>query len=75
MLRRAQMDAYRRSVADTAEPLVATARVGYEEGELGILELLDATRQAVDARLRSLEASALARRAAIDLDRAIGRER
>jgi outer membrane protein TolC len=49
--------------------------VGYEEGELGILELLDATRQAVDARLRSLEAAALARRAAIDLDRAIGRER
>jgi outer membrane protein, heavy metal efflux system len=75
VLRRAQVEAYRQSVADTAEPLVATARVGYEEGELGILELLDATRQAVDARLRSLEASALARRAAIDLDRAIGRER
>jgi outer membrane protein TolC len=74
-LRRTQVEAYRRSVADTAEPLVATARVGYEEGELGILELLDATRQAVDARLRSLEASALARRAAIELDRAIGRER
>lgn len=74
-LRRAQTEAYRRSVADTAEPLVATARVAYEEGELGILELLDATRQAVDARLRSLEASALARGAAIELDRAIGRER
>lgn len=74
-LRRAQTEAYRRSVADTAEPLVATARVAYEEGEVGILELLDATRQAVDARLRSLEASALARGAAIELDRAIGRER
>jgi outer membrane protein, heavy metal efflux system len=75
VLRRAQTDAYRRSVAETAEPLVATARIAYEEGELGILELLDATRQAVDARLRSLEAAALARRAAIALDRAIGRER
>jgi cobalt-zinc-cadmium efflux system outer membrane protein len=75
VLRRAQTEAYRQSVADTAEPLVATARIAYEEGELGILELLDATRQAVDARLRSLEAAALARRAAIDLDRAIGRER
>lgn len=74
-LRRAQTEAYRRSVADTAEPLVATARVAYEEGELGILELLDAARQAIDARLRSLEASALARRAAVELDRAIGRER
>ena len=74
-LRRAQTEAYRRSVAETAEPLVATARVAYEEGELGILELLDATRQEVGARLRSLEASALARRATIELDRAIGRER
>lgn len=74
-LRRAQTETYRRAVADTAEPLVATARVAYEEGELGILELLDATRQAVDARLRSLEASALARGAAIELDRTIGRER
>ncbi len=74
-LRRAQTEAYRRAVADTAEPLVATARVAYEEGELGILELLDATRQAIDARLRSLEAAALARRAAVELDRAIGRER
>lgn len=65
---------YRDATAAVAEPLVATGRVGYEEGELGILELLDAHRQAVDARLRVLELTADARRAAIELDRAIGTE-
>lgn len=65
---------YRRSAADTAEPLARIGRVGYEEGELGILELLDADSQALDARLRVLDLAAAARRAAIELDRAIGRE-
>jgi outer membrane protein TolC len=41
---------------------------------LGILELLDAERQALDARLRLLELAAAARRAAIDLDRVVGVE-
>jgi outer membrane protein TolC len=66
--------AYRDAVTATAEPLVKVGRVGYEEGELGILELLDAERQAVDARIRALELAAAARRAAIELDRVIGRE-
>ena len=65
---------YRESVAEIAEPLASTGRVGYEEGELGILELLDAERQAVDAQLRVIELTAAARHAAIDLDRAIGLE-
>ena len=66
--------AYRDAVTATAEPLVKVGRVGYEEGELGILELLDAERQAVDARIRALELAAAARTAAIELDRVIGRE-
>jgi outer membrane protein TolC len=41
---------------------------------LGILELLDSDRQALDARLRILDLAAAARSAAIELDRAIGRE-
>ena len=57
-----------------AEPLAQIGRIGYEEGELSILELLDSDRQALDARLRILDLAAAARRAAIDLDRAIGRE-
>jgi outer membrane protein TolC len=65
---------YRQSVADAAEPLAAIARVAYEEGELGILELLDAGRQLLDARLRLLELAAVTRLAAIELDRAIGVE-
>lgn len=65
---------YRDATAAVAEPLVTTGRVGYEEGELGILELLDAHRQAVDARLRVLDLTADARRAAIELDRVIGTE-
>jgi outer membrane protein TolC len=41
---------------------------------LGILELLDAERQALDARLRVLELAGAARRAAIELDRVMGQE-
>jgi cobalt-zinc-cadmium efflux system outer membrane protein len=65
---------YRQSAAAIAEPLATIGRVAYEEGELGILELLDSDRQALDARLRILDFAAAARRAAIELDRAIGRE-
>lgn len=65
---------YRQSIAETAEPLARIGRIGYEEGELGILELLDADRQALEARLRALDLTATARRAAIDLDRIIGTE-
>jgi outer membrane protein, heavy metal efflux system len=65
---------YRQSAAEIAEPLAKIGRVAYEEGELGILELLDSDRQALDARLRILDLAAAARRAAIELDRAIGRE-
>ncbi len=65
---------YQESASAIAEPLAQIGRVGYEEGELSILELLDSDRQALDARLRILDLAAAARRAAIELDRAIGRE-
>ena len=65
---------YQEAAAAIAEPLAQIGRVGYEEGELTILELLDADRQALDARLQILDLAAAARRAAIELDRAIGRE-
>jgi outer membrane protein TolC len=65
---------YEESATAVAEPLAKIGRVGYEEGELSILELLDADRQALDARLRILDLAAAARGAAIELDRAIGRE-
>ena len=67
-------DRYREDSVARAAELVAIATAGYEEGEFGILELLDAHRVSLSAELRSLELSAAARRAAIELDRASGRE-
>ncbi len=65
---------YREDSVVRAAELVAIATAGYEEGEFGILELLDAHRVNLSAELRSLELSAAARRAAVELDRASGRE-
>ena len=62
------------ALVDRAAELAAIATAGYEEGEYGILELLDAHRVTLGAGLRLLELSAAARRAAIELDRAIGQE-
>ena len=71
---RALNERYRaESVAPAAE-LVTIAEAAYEEGEYGILELLDAHRVALGARLRLLDLAAAARRAAIELHRAVGGE-
>lgn len=67
-------DRYRSGSVERAAELAAIATAGYEEGEYGILELLDAHRVTLGAGLRLLELSAAARRAAIELDRAIGQE-
>ena len=67
-------DRYRADSVSRADELVAIATAAYEEGEFGILELLDAHRVSLSAKLRSLELSAAARRAAVELDRAAGRE-
>ena len=64
---------YRAESVELAAELVSIAAAAYEEGEYGILELLDAHRVKLGAELRFLELSAAARRAAIDLDQAIGR--
>lgn len=71
---RALADRYRDDAVSRAEELVAIADAAYEEGEFGILELLDAHRVRLRANLRALDLSASARRAAIELDRAAGRE-
>ena len=65
---------YRTGSVEPAAELVAIAEAAYQEGEYGILELLDAHRVALGARLRFLELAAAARRAAIELDRAVGGE-
>ena len=56
----------------TAEELVQIATVAYREGEVGILELLDAARTASRARIRSIDLRLDARLAQIALERAVG---
>jgi outer membrane protein TolC len=73
-IQREQVTRYQESAGAVAEPLAKIGRVAYQEGELSMLELLDAERQALDARLKLLELAAAARQAAIELDRMIGRE-
>ena len=55
-----------------AEELVQIAVVAYREGEVGILELLDAARTASRARIRSIDLRLDARLAQIALERAVG---
>jgi cobalt-zinc-cadmium efflux system outer membrane protein len=55
-----------------ADELAQIAVVAYREGEVGILELLDAVRTASRARMRTLELRLDARLAQIALERAVG---
>ena len=71
---RALAERYRVDSVGPAAELAAIATAAYEEGEYGILELLDAHRVVVGAGLRLLDLSASARRAAINLDLAVGGE-
>ncbi len=68
------VDRYRAGSVDRAAELAEIATVAYEEGEYGILELLEAHRVTLGAELRLLELAAAGRRAAIELDSAIGGE-
>ena len=56
----------------TAEELVQIAVVAYRDGEVGILELLDAARTASRAKIRSIDLRLDARRAQIALERVVG---
>jgi cobalt-zinc-cadmium efflux system outer membrane protein len=59
--------------ADAAgDELTRIAEVAYREGEVGILELLDAVRTAARARSRSIELRLDARMAQIALERVVG---
>jgi outer membrane protein, heavy metal efflux system len=55
-----------------ADELTQIAQVAYREGEVGILELLDAVRTASRARVRSIDLRLEARLAQIALERAVG---
>lgn len=72
--RRATADEYRRTALPASDDVRRIARVSYDAGERGILELIDAYRQASDARLRVVALDAAAAEADIDLERATALE-
>lgn len=61
-------DAYRLTSVPKADELRRIARLSYDAGERGILELIDAYRSATDARLRLTDLEAAAAQAEIDLE-------
>ena len=61
-------------VGAQTQQLAGIAQLAYQEGELGILELLDAYRVGLLARLQSVELLEAARKADIELGRAVGQE-
>lgn len=57
---------------DAADQLVTIADVAYREGDIGILELLDAYRTASRARVRAIDIDLEVRLAELALERAVG---
>ncbi len=74
LLRRRTAQRYEQQSRLRAQELRQIAEVAYQEGELGILELLDTFRVAQQSRLRLVELQAFAKLAEVDLDRALGKE-
>jgi cobalt-zinc-cadmium efflux system outer membrane protein len=73
-LRRRIAEDYARELGTRGNELAQIAQVAYQEGEQGILELLDAHRVAMLSGLQALELSWLGKQAEIDLNRAVGEE-
>ena len=66
--RRAAADRYRGNATQGSDTLERIARVSYDAGERGILELLDAYRSGASARVRSEALDAAVRQAEIELE-------
>ena len=66
--RRAAAERYRASAVASASDVERIARVSYESGERGILELLDAYRTSSSARVRQAALDVSAREAEIELE-------
>ena len=66
--RRGAADRYRASATQGSDVLERIARVSYDAGERGILELLDAYRSGASARVRSAALDAAVRQAEIELE-------
>ena len=73
-LRRQAAENYSRSIGNTGAEMARAAQVAYEEGDRGILELLDANRVAMQAGVQALELLWLSKQAEIELNRSVGEE-
>jgi len=73
-IRQIARDEYRSQLAETGPELVRIATVAYQEGEIGILQLLDAYRVQRQAQLRMLDIQAAVKESQIELERVVGEE-
>ncbi|MCC7156318.1 MAG: TolC family protein [Bryobacterales bacterium] len=67
-------DRYRQELAGSGSELAGIATVAYQEGEIGILQLLDAYRTQRQARLRMLDIQLAVKETQIELERVLGEE-
>jgi len=72
-VRRQASDEYRLRLEQQGAQLEQIARLAYQEGELGILELLDSYRVRRQSLLRMLALNAASKQAEINLERAVGK--
>ena len=74
LIRQRDVQEYGRESGETGAELSRIAQLAYQEGEIGILELLDAYRVNRQSQLQLLELQESAKEAAIGLDRVVGEE-
>ena len=68
------LEVFERETGDAGAELLRVARIGYQEGELGILPLLDAYRLKRQTTLRRLELQLAVKESEVELSRAAGFE-
>lgn len=73
-VRKEARDRFRRVLADSGPELVRIATVAYLEGEIGILQLLDAYRSQWEAQMRLVQIELAVKAAQIELERVVGEE-
>src|SRR5207244_195702 len=73
-IRRAALATYQRELGSAGTELTRITQAAYQEGEIGILELLDSLRVNRAANIRMLDLQAGVKEAFIELDRVVGEE-
>jgi cobalt-zinc-cadmium efflux system outer membrane protein len=73
-VRAAARDRYRLELAASGEQLVRIATIAYQEGDIGILQLLDAYRTQRESQLRLIDIQLAVKQAQIELERVLGEE-